>query len=156
MFRALVFKIALVVVLLDQISKILAVAFLENKPVIKLIGEYLQFSFTRNPGAAFSMGTSATLIFTIFSTAVSIYIISKAKLIDHKIWAITAGGFLGGALGNLIDRIFRAPDIFRGHVVDFIMFPNFPLFNLADSAVTTSAVVAVLLSIRGVDYRVEK
>lgn len=152
MYRRLIFKIAIAVVLLDQLSKIAAVAFLEDKAPIKLIGHYLQLSFTRNPGAAFSMGTNVTFIFTIFSITVAGVIIWKAKIITNNIWAICAGGFLGGAVGNLIDRLVRSPGIFRGHVVDFIVFPNFPYFNLADSAVTLCAITAALLSFRGIDY----
>ncbi len=152
MYRRLIFKIAIAVVLLDQLSKIAAVAFLEDKAPVKLIGNYLQLSFTRNPGAAFSMGTNVTFIFTIFSITVAALIIWQSKIITHPIWAICAGGFLGGAVGNLIDRLFRSPGIFHGHVVDFIVFPNFPYFNLADSAVTVCAITAALLSFRGIDY----
>ena len=152
MYRRLIFKIAIAVVLLDQLSKIAAVAFLEDKAPVKLIGRYLQLSFTRNPGAAFSIGTDVTFMFTIFSIAVASIIIWKAKIITHPIWAICAGGFLGGAVGNLIDRLVRSPGIFHGHVVDFIVFPNFPYFNLADSAVTLCAITAAVLSFRGIDY----
>lgn len=152
MYRRLIFKIAIAVVILDQLSKIAAVAFLEDKAPVKLIGQYLQLSFTRNPGAAFSMGTNVTFIFTIFSITVAALIIWQSKIITHPIWAICAGGFLGGAVGNLIDRLFRSPGIFHGHVVDFIVFPNFPYFNLADSAVTLCAIAAAILSFRGIDY----
>ena len=152
MYRWLIFKFAFAVVLLDQLSKIAAVAFLEGKPPVKLIGHYLQLSFTRNPGAAFSMGTNVTFIFTIFSITVAALIIWQSKIITHPVWAICAGGFLGGAIGNLLDRLFRSPGIFHGHVVDFIVFPNFPYFNLADSAVTICAITAALLSFRGIDY----
>ena len=152
MYRRRIFQVALVVVLLDQFSKYLAVAKLEHKPAINLIGHYLKLAFTRNPGAAFSIGTSVTFLFTIFSLSIAVLIIWKANVVTHPIWAICAGGFLGGAIGNLIDRIVRSPGIFRGHVVDFIALPNFPYFNLADSAVTLSAITAALLSFRGIDY----
>ncbi len=152
MYRGLIFKIATIVVILDQLTKTLAVAFLENKPAIEVLGKWFGFSFGRNPGAAFSIGTSTTILFTIFATTISTLIIWKAREVANSPWAIVAGGFLGGALGNLIDRVFRAPEMFHGHVVDFIAFPNFPLFNIADSAVTLSAITAVLLSIRGIDY----
>ena len=100
MYRRLIFKIAIAVILLDQLAKIAAVAFLEHKAPIKLIGHYLKLSFTRNPGAAFSMGTNVTFIFTIFSVTVAGLIIWKSKIITNNIWAICAGGFLGGAIGN--------------------------------------------------------
>lgn len=152
MYRSLIFKIAFVVVVLDQITKTAAVTYLENKPAVEVFGKWFGFSFGRNPGAAFSIGTSTTIVFTIFASFVSAIIIWKAKVVTNNLWAMTAGGFLGGALGNLTDRIFRSPEMFHGHVVDFIAFPNFPLFNIADSAVTLSAVAAVLLSMRGIDY----
>lgn len=152
MFRPLIFKVAILVIAFDQLSKWAAVSFLEHKHSIKIIGSYLKLSFTRNPGAAFSIGTRSTFIFSAFAIAVSSIIIWKATEIHHKVWAIAAGGFLGGAVGNLIDRILRTPGKFGGHVVDWIMFPNFPLFNLADSAVVLSAIAAVILSLRGIDY----
>lgn len=152
MYRSLIFKIAAAVVVIDQVTKTIAVAALENKPAVEVFGKWFGFSFGRNPGAAFSIGTGSTIVFTIFAITVSALIIWKAREVANSPWAIVAGGFLGGALGNLIDRIFRAPKMFHGHVVDFIAFPNFPIFNIADSAVTLSAVVAVLLSIRGIDY----
>jgi lipoprotein signal peptidase len=71
----------------------------------------------------------------------------------NKPWAIALGGLLGGAVGNLIDRIFRSPEVFHGHVVDFISVPNYPMFNISDSAVVLSAIAMVILSLRGVDYQ---
>lgn len=156
MYRNLIIKVAAVIVVLDQITKSLAVEFLENEPAVEILGKWFGFSFGRNPGAAFSIGTDSTIVFTVFATIVSSLIIWKSSEVANKFWAIAAGGFLGGALGNLIDRIFRAPEAFHGHVVDFIAFPNFPLFNIADSAVTLSAIAAVLLSLRGIDYAQDK
>lgn len=156
MYRSLIIKVAAVIVVFDQVTKSLAVAFLENKPAVEILGKWFGFSFGRNPGAAFSIGTDTTLVFTIFATVVSSLIILKSGEVANRFWAFTAGGFLGGALGNLVDRIFRAPETFHGHVVDFIAFPNFPLFNIADSAVTLSAVAAVVLSLRGIDYAQDK
>lgn len=155
MFQRLIFKVAFLVVVVDQITKILAVAYLENKPAIELLGKYFGLQFTRNPGAAFSFGTNVTFVFTIFSITVSAFLIWKSSVVENKLWAIAAGGFLGGALGNLIDRLVRSPEFFHGHVVDFLAFPNFPLFNIADTAVTLSAIGAVLLSVRGIDYAEE-
>lgn len=155
-YRSLIFKVAAVIVVLDQITKSLAVEFLENKPAIEILGKWFGFSFGRNPGAAFSIGTETTIVFTIFAIVVSSLIVWKSGEVANKLWALTAGGFLGGALGNLVDRIFRSPETFHGHVVDFIAFPNFPLFNIADSAVTLSAIAAVLLSLRGIEYAQDK
>ena len=117
------------------------------------MGEFLKFSFVRNPGAAFSFGTSVTWVFTLIAIVVSITILLVSKSVRNKQWAIALGALLGGALGNLIDRIFRSPEIFHGHVVDFILVPNYPMFNIADSAVVISAIAMVVLSFRGVDYQ---
>ena len=144
---------ALIVILLDLATKVWAVARLENQSEIKVIGEFLKFSFVRNPGAAFSFGTSVTWVFTLIAIAVSIAILLVSKSVTNRSWAIALGGLLGGALGNLIDRIFRSPDVFQGHVVDFISVPNYPMFNIADSAVVLSAIAMVVLSFRGVDYQ---
>lgn len=151
MFQSLIFKVALIVISLDQITKWAAVRYLENQPPIEVIGEFFQFGFVRNPGAAFSLGTNVTFVFGLFAILVCSLIIWKAKLVEHKIWALAVGGFLGGAAGNLIDRIFRDPGLLSGHVVDFLALPNYPLFNIADSAVVVSAITAVVLSIRGIE-----
>ena len=151
MYRPLIFTIALVVVVLDQITKFIAVSQLENQPPVSVIGNFLQFSFVRNPGAAFSIGTNITIVYSIFEIVVSLFIVLKSKLVVHRLWAVAAGGFLGGALGNLADRIFRSPGYLSGHVVDFIELPNYPLFNIADSAIVLSAIAAVVLSLRGIE-----
>jgi signal peptidase II len=150
-YRPLIFTIALVVVVLDQITKFIAVSQLENQPPVSVIGNFLQFSFVRNPGAAFSIGTNITIVYSIFAIVVSLFIVLKSKLVVHRLWAVAAGGFLGGALGNLVDRIFRSPGYLSGHVVDFIELPNYPLFNIADSAIVLSAIAAVVLSLRGIE-----
>lgn len=153
MYRRQLFTTALIVILIDLATKIWAVARLENQSDIKVIGEFLKFSFVRNPGAAFSFGTSVTWVFTLIAIAVSIAILLISKTVTNKPWAIALGGLLGGAVGNLIDRIFRSPEVFQGHVVDFISVPNYPMFNLSDSAVVLSAIAMVVLSLRGVEYQ---
>ena len=152
-YRRQLLTTALIVILLDLATKIWAVARLENQSDIKVLGEFLKFSFVRNPGAAFSFGTSVTWVFTLIAIAVTIAILLISKNVTNKPWAIALGGLLGGALGNLIDRIFRSPEMFHGHVVDFISVPNYPMFNIADSAVVVSAIAMVVLSFRGVDYQ---
>lgn len=143
---------ALTVLVLDQATKIWAVSYLENESDIQVIGEFLQFSFLRNPGAAFSIGSNITWVFTLVSIAVVITILVLAKSVTNRFWALGFGGMLGGALGNLGDRIFRSPEPFQGQVVDFILLPNYPMFNIADSAVVVSAIAMVILSFRGVDF----
>jgi signal peptidase II len=145
-----VWRTALVVVLVDQVTKACAVTFLENQNPVNIIGHWLQLSFARNPGAAFSFGTHATVIFTVLAAGASVFIVRLAPRVAHKNWAIVFGLILGGAVGNLIDRIVRTPGIFRGHVVDFIALPNYPLFNVADSAITCAAIAGIYLTIRGI------
>ena len=152
-YRRQLLVTALIVVLLDLVTKVWAVARLENQSDIKVLGEFLKFSFVRNPGAAFSFGTSATWVFTLIAIAVSIAILLISRNVTNKPWAIALGGLLGGAVGNLIDRIFRSPEVFQGHVVDFISVPNYPMFNISDSAVVLSAIAMVILSFRGVEYQ---
>lgn len=152
MLRRTLFITAIVVVAIDLVTKVWAVANLENQGDIEVFGSFLKFSFLRNPGAAFSIGTNVTWVFTIISIAVSIAILVLAKKVDNRVWAIALGGMLGGALGNLGDRIFRSPELFQGHVVDFILLPNYPMFNISDSAVVISAITMAILSIRGVEY----
>jgi signal peptidase II len=144
---------ALFVTFIDLATKAWAVAALENQSEIRVIGDFLKFSFVRNPGAAFSFGTSVTWVFTLVAIAVSIAILWISRTVTNRPWAIALGGLLGGAVGNLIDRIFRSPEVFHGHVVDFISLPNYPMFNVSDSAVVLSAIAMVILSLRGVEYQ---
>jgi signal peptidase II len=146
---------ALVVFVFDLTTKVWAVSRLENQADIQVIGDFLKFSFLRNPGAAFSIGTNITWVFTLISIAVSIAVLVISKNVVNRAWAIALGGLLGGALGNLVDRIFRSPEPFQGHVVDFILLPNYPMFNISDSAVVIGAIAMVILSIRGIEYRDE-
>lgn len=148
-------KIALIaslVVVLDRLSKIWAENNLVEGVSQPFIGELLQLHLVFNPGAAFSIFTNATWIFTIFSTAVSIFIFYKSKEITSKPWQIGAGGILGGAIGNLIDRVINEPGFPNGHVTDFLQLPYWPVFNIADSAVFVSAFFLMFLSVRGINY----
>ncbi|MBU6147258.1 MAG: signal peptidase II [Actinomycetales bacterium] len=152
--------VAAVVLVLDVLTKIWAVARLEGRPEIVLVpallgeqvGPLLRLTFWRNPGAAFGLGASAglTLLFSVLAVAVAIGILGYGRRVTNLAWAFALGGLLGGALGNLVDRVFRSPGPLRGHVVDFLGLPHFPIFNVADSAVTCSAVAIVILGILGV------
>ena len=143
--------VAATVVLLDQVSKLLVVAHMADRPPIQLLGGFLTITYTRNSGAAFSVGTGFTLIFTSVAVAVVVVIIRSARRLYSAAWAVALGALLGGALGNLTDRMLRAPGPGRGHVVDWIQLPHFAVFNLADSAITCSAIAIVLLSLLGRD-----
>jgi len=144
--------LAAVVYALDLGSKFLVVGLLEHKEPVTVIPGVLLLNVIRNPGAAFSIGTGMTIVFTVIAAVVVIAIIRTARRLRSAPWAVTLGLLLGGALGNLTDRIFRAPAPLQGHVVDFIqVFPvtRFPVFNLADSAIVCGGILAVILSWRG-------
>lgn len=143
--------VAATVVLLDQVSKVWAVATLEGTAPRALVGELLKLHFVRNPGAAFSLGGSYTFIISALAIGVSVIILRTARTLTSTWWAVVLGGVLGGAVGNLLDRLFRAPGPLRGHVVDFLELPNWPIFNVADMALVGSAILAVGLSLRGVE-----
>ncbi|WP_245647321.1 signal peptidase II [Microtetraspora niveoalba] len=148
--------LAVVVYVLDLVSKTLVVAFLEHKEPVEVIPDVLLLNVIRNSGAAFSIGTGMTIVFTVIAFGVVVAILRTARQLRSVPWAITLGLLLGGALGNLTDRIFRAPAPLQGHVVDFVqVFPatHFPIFNVADSGVVCGGILAVFLAWRG--YQVD-
>src|SRR6201997_3127941 len=144
----LLIAVALFVVAADVISKAIVVARMPDHPPIRLLGGFLTITLTRNGGAAFSIGTSMTIVFTAIAVGVIVYLLRTARNLRSVGWAITLGLLLGGATGNLLDRIFRAPGPFQGHVVDWIQLPDWPVFNLADSAIVCAGVLVVLLALR--------
>jgi signal peptidase II len=149
---------ALIVMGADLLSKVLVVAHVSpaHRP-IRVLGGLIYVEQARNSGAAFSVGTGATVMLTAISVVVVIVIVRAARRMTSPAWAISLGLILGGAVGNLIDRFFRAPSPGRGHVVDWISAfgpdgARWPIFNLADAAIVVGGAVAVLLSLRGVDF----
>ncbi len=149
--------IAFLVLALDVVSKIIVVAQLpERHPPVRLLGGAIYLDQTRNSGAAFSLGTGFTVVLTAVAVAVVVVIVRTAGRMRSTGWGVALGLVLGGALGNLTDRVFRQPGVFRGHVVDWISLfgPNgahWPIFNLADSAIVCGAVLAALLAVLGID-----
>ncbi|MET8411939.1 signal peptidase II [Streptomyces sp. NPDC005195] len=148
---AVLFTVAVLAYALDLGSKLLVVARLEHHAPIEIVGDWLKFEAIRNAGAAFGFGEAFTIIFTMIAAAVIIVIARLARKLYSLPWAIALGLLLGGALGNLTDRIFRSPGIFEGAVVDFIAPKHFAVFNLADSAIVCGGILIVLLSFRGLD-----
>jgi signal peptidase II len=141
--------VAAFVLAADAISKALVVAHLREDQPVHLIGNVLMLWLTRNPGAAFSVGTGETAVFTVIAFGVIVYIARTARKLYSLGWAIALGLLLGGAMGNLSDRIFRAPGLFRGDVVDWIAVTRFyPIFNLADSAIVCGGILTVILAMR--------
>ncbi|MEV8564226.1 signal peptidase II [Streptomyces sp. NPDC051322] len=145
------FAVAVFAYLLDLVSKTIVVAKLEHHAPVSVIGDALKFEAIRNPGAAFGVGAAFTVIFTCIAAVVIFVIARLARKLYSVPWAIALGLLLGGALGNLTDRIFRSPSPFQGAVVDFISVAHFSVFNLADSAICCGGVLIVLLSFRGLD-----
>ncbi|MFI8853962.1 signal peptidase II [Streptomyces sp. NPDC053499] len=143
--------VAALAFVLDLVSKLAVVAKLENHAPVELLGTWLQLNVIRNPGAAFGLGEALTLLLTAIAVAVVVVIARIARKLYSTPWAIALGLLLGGACGNLTDRIFRAPGVFQGAVVDFIAPKHFAVFNLADSAIVCGGILIVLLSFRGLD-----
>lgn len=143
---------ALLVLVVDQLTKVWAVAALEGQPDRELIGEILKLSFVRNPGAAFGLGGGATIVFSLLAIVVAVVLARMSTKLVSYWWAVALGLMLGGAVGNLADRLFREPAPLRGHVVDFLRLPNWPVFNVADSALVASAVMIVGLSLLNIPY----
>lgn len=136
---------------LDVLSKIWVVTSLEGHEPIHVLGHYLQLDALRNAGAAFGMGQGMTIVFTAIAVGVIVVIVRLSRRLYSVPWAIALGLLLGGAFGNLTDRVLRSPGGFQGRVVDFIAPAHFAVFNLADSAITCGGVLIVLLSFRGID-----
>ena len=137
--------VAGVVVVLDQLAKFWAVGALSDGPV-QVIGTLLQFRLTRNPGGAFSVLTGFTPVLALLAVGMVVYIVRTTRRTADIVMAYSLGLVLGGAVGNLIDRMVRSPGFLRGEVVDFIKVPNWPTFNVADCAITVGV---ILIAIRG-------
>lgn len=142
---------------LDILTKCLVAANLEGDAPKRVLGGAAYLDVTRNSGAAFSMGTSFTIVLTVLAIAVAAVIVRTAGRLRSIGWAIAFGLILGGALGNLTDRLFRSPGVGRGHVVDFVSLfgPDgkyWGIFNLADSAISVGAVLAVVLALVGIRF----
>jgi signal peptidase II len=134
----------------DLVSKTIVVATLSDRAPIRLLGGLLTLRELRNSGAAFSIGTSVTVVFTLIALGVIVAILRSARRLRSIPWAITLGLLLGGATGNLGDRLFRSPGFLRGDVVDWIELPHWPVFNVADASIVCGGVLAVLLAARGI------
>ena len=142
---------AVLVYIVDQWTKAWVTANLQPDQPRELLGTVLQLNLTRNAGAAFSILTGSTWILTVIACSVVVFIVFTARRLGSRGWAFALGLLLGGSLGNLTDRMFRAPGPGRGHVVDFLQLPNFPIFNIGDSAIVTAAALIALLAFRGIN-----
>jgi signal peptidase II len=149
--------IAVVVLVADLVSKLVVVATIAPGEDIRLLGGALYLTQLRNVGAAFSFAEGATILFSLIAAAVAVVIVRTARRLFSTAWAVALGLVLGGALGNLIDRIFRTPGFLQGGVVDFlsVFAPDgrfFPVFNVADSAIVCGGILGALLALRGIEF----
>jgi signal peptidase II len=141
--------VAAVALVVDGLSKMWAVAALGDREPVPLLDGVLTLRLVRNPGAAFGVAQGLTIAFSLVAVVVAVVILRVARRLRSTGWAVSLGLVLGGALGNLVDRVFREPGVLRGWVVDFLELPNWPVFNLADVAIVSGGVLMVLLSVLG-------
>lgn len=146
---ALLWGVAVAVVAADQLTKLWAVAALSDGHRVNVLGDWLTLYLIRNPGAAFSFATGQTWIFTIIAVAVAVIVVRVSHRLASRAWAVTLGLVLGGAVGNLIDRLVRSPGVLRGHVVDFISYGSLFIGNVADIAIVVAAFTIMALSLVG-------
>lgn len=146
--RALI-VIAVLVIVLDLVSKQLAIAALSDGERVRFLGDLLSFRLVYNPGAAFSLAAGTTWVFTVVATVVVVVVLRVSWRLGSAAWAGALGLLLGGATGNLLDRLFRPPGFGVGHVVDFIDYAGFFVGNVADVAIVVAAGLIMLLTIRG-------
>ena len=145
---------AVLAVILDQVVKELSTNLLVEGEPVRILWGLVYLSLLRNSGAAFSLGSGFTWVFPLVTVAVVTWIVVLARRLRSLPWALALGLVLGGALGNLGDRLFRAPGVMHGHVVDMISVfgpygEHFAVFNIADSCLTVGVVLAVLLELTG-------
>ncbi|MGM0384494.1 MAG: signal peptidase II [Actinomycetota bacterium] len=148
---ALVFLLALFVVVIDQVTKVIATTALSETEPRPLIGDLITLQLVFNPGAAFSFASGMTWVFTVVAIVVVTVVIRLSRRIDSLWWAVLLGLLLGGATGNLIDRLFRQPGFGRGHVVDFLNYGGWFIGNLADVAIVVAAVGIAVLALVGLE-----
>ena len=144
---------ALAAYALDVLTKSLAMDKLAGREPIEVVGPVLRLTLVRNPGAAFSTGTSFTVALTLLAAAAVVVVLLLARRVGTTGWAVALGLLLGGVAGNLTDRMVRDPGPLRGHVIDFLQLPHWPVFNVADVCINVAAALIIWLSWRGVPLR---
>jgi signal peptidase II len=153
----LLLTLAVLVLLADLVTKLIVVVTITPGENIRLLDGLLYLTYYRNSGAAFSFAEGFTIVFTVIAVAVVVTIVRIARRLYYIGWAVSLGLVLGGAVGNLIDRVFRDPGFLRGEVVDFlsVLGPDgrvWPIFNVADSAIVCGGILGALLALRGIDF----
>lgn len=145
--------VALAVFAIDQIAKHLVTTTLTLGEDVHVLGDVLILHYVKNPGAAFSLASGSTWIFSIIAACVVVAVIWFSRRIRSAAWALFFGLLLGGTLGNLFDRLFREPSFGLGHVIDFLYTPWLlpAIYNIADIAICSAMAIFVILSLRGVN-----
>jgi signal peptidase II len=151
--QGLLLSIAVVAWLVDLTTKIVAQHELADRGPVDLVGSLLRLNLTRNAGAAFSTGRSLTPVIAVFAAVAFVVVLVLARRVGTTGWAWALGLLLAGIAGNLTDRIFREPGPLRGHVIDFLQLPHWPIFNVADICINAAAALIVLQSARGIPLR---
>lgn len=149
-YRLVFVGVFLVAYALDVVSKMVAVDRLTGRADIELVGEWFQLHLTRNPGAAFSTAESLTPVLSLLAVAAAVTVVWFARRLGTTSWAISLGLLLAGITGNLTDRVLRDPGPLHGHVIDFFMLPNWPVFNVADICINVGAALILINTVRGV------
>jgi signal peptidase II len=148
--RALLLGVFAVMYAVDQLTKWLAVDRLTGHPDKQLVGDVLTLHLTRNAGAAFSTGTGHTEVFALLAAVAAVFVLWLGRRVRDPWWAVALGLLLAGICGNLTDRLFRSPGVLRGHVVDFLQLPHWPIFNVADICIDVAAALILVQAFRGV------
>jgi signal peptidase II len=148
--RRLFVAVALLAYAVDLATKVIAVRRLTSGEPVELVGSLLRLELVRNPGAAFSTGTSYTALLSVIALVAAGVVIRFGRRLGDRTWAVALGLLLAGVLGNLTDRIFREPGVLRGHVVDFLALPHWPVFNVADMLIDAAVVLIIVQTWRGV------
>ncbi|MFC4787343.1 signal peptidase II [Nocardioides sp. MAHUQ-72] len=142
--------VAVAAYVVDLTTKLLAVARLTDRPDVKVVGDLLVLHLTRNPGAAFSTGTEYTVALSCVAMVAVLVVVYLSRRVGSVLWAVALGLLLAGVAGNLTDRIFREPGPLRGHVIDFVMLPHWPVFNVADMCINVAAALILVQAFRGI------
>ena len=148
--RRLFVTVSTLIFAIDLATKNWAASYLQFREPVRLIGDFLKLTYGTNPGAGFSFATDATFLLSSLKLCVAAFIIYYMRKVINKGWALGLAMLLGGVAGNLWDRITRPPGIWRGEVVDWIQLPNWPIFNLADSAIVGAGVLLTILTMRDI------
>lgn len=147
---ALFAVVALTGYALDLGTKVLAVSRLEGEPDVPVVGDLLVLRLVKNPGAAFSTGTEYTVVLSCLAVVAVVVVLYLSLRVRSLVWAVGLGLLLAGVAGNLTDRVLREPGPMRGHVIDFLMLPNWPVFNIADVCINVAAGIILVQAFRGV------